>query len=193
MVSWAGNIQDDPVRRTVLEGHAALERTANSLARSQAIAAETETLGGEVIAELGEQRESLLRSITYKQIHGTAIDTHWHHSLAYSWAIQRLNSVMNTITTPYQLSVSTDGVIYQKNTWAKNCQDFIIIKKFLQNAISRITVNGQSSSPFKIGSSVRHGCLMSMALFTTAIVELHILSLNHNIQGLTIRAQSIVF
>lgn len=62
MVSWAGNIQDDPVRRTVLEGHAALERTADSLARSQAIAAETETLGGEVIAELGEQRESLLRS-----------------------------------------------------------------------------------------------------------------------------------
>ncbi|XP_049763865.1 vesicle transport through interaction with t-SNAREs homolog 1B isoform X3 [Schistocerca cancellata] len=66
MVSWAGNIQDDPVRRTVLEGHAALERTANSLARSQAIAAETETLGGEVIAELGEQRESLLRKVKMK-------------------------------------------------------------------------------------------------------------------------------
>lgn len=53
---------EDETRHTVLEGHAALERTAESLARSQRTAVETEQLGGEVVSELGAQRETLLRS-----------------------------------------------------------------------------------------------------------------------------------
>ena len=53
---------DDQARRTVAEGHAALERTADSLARSHRTAIETEQLGEEVVSELSAQRETLLRS-----------------------------------------------------------------------------------------------------------------------------------
>ncbi|KAF4518893.1 hypothetical protein B566_EDAN015285 [Ephemera danica] len=49
-------------RRRVLEGRAVLERTSESLARSHQVALETEHIGTEVITELGEQRESLLRT-----------------------------------------------------------------------------------------------------------------------------------
>lgn len=53
---------EDHNRRTVLEGRQILERTSASLARSNQVAIETENVGTEVISELGEQRESLLRS-----------------------------------------------------------------------------------------------------------------------------------
>lgn len=53
---------DDHNRRTVLEGRQILERTSASLARSNQVAIETENVGTEVISELGEQREALLRS-----------------------------------------------------------------------------------------------------------------------------------
>uniref|UniRef100_A0A6M2DC99 Putative vesicle transport through interaction n=1 Tax=Xenopsylla cheopis TaxID=163159 RepID=A0A6M2DC99_XENCH len=49
-------------RRTVLEGVSALERTSDSLARSHQLAIETEEVGTTIITELGEQRETLLRS-----------------------------------------------------------------------------------------------------------------------------------
>lgn len=49
-------------RRVLLDGNAALERSAQSVARSQAVAAESEQIGTEVISELGEQRERLLRA-----------------------------------------------------------------------------------------------------------------------------------
>lgn len=53
---------EDHNRRTVLEGRQVLERTSASLARSNQIAIETENIGTEVVNELGEQREALLRS-----------------------------------------------------------------------------------------------------------------------------------
>ncbi|KAJ9575153.1 hypothetical protein L9F63_025895, partial [Diploptera punctata] len=53
---------DDQARRTVAEGQGALERTAESLARSHRTAVETEQLGEEVVSELSAQRETLLRS-----------------------------------------------------------------------------------------------------------------------------------
>ncbi|XP_076268909.1 vesicle transport through interaction with t-SNAREs 1b [Rhynchophorus ferrugineus] len=49
-------------RQVVLEGTQILERTGQSLARSNQIAIETEQIGQEVISELGQQRESLLRT-----------------------------------------------------------------------------------------------------------------------------------
>jgi vesicle transport through interaction with t-SNAREs protein 1 len=52
----------DELQRTVLEGHATLERTAESLARSQRTAVATEQVGEEVVSELSAQRETLLRS-----------------------------------------------------------------------------------------------------------------------------------
>jgi len=51
----------DP-RRVVLEGQKVLERTADSIARSTAVAIETEEIGAEVIGELGTQRETLVRT-----------------------------------------------------------------------------------------------------------------------------------
>jgi vesicle transport through interaction with t-SNAREs protein 1 len=51
----------DP-RRTVLEGQRTLERTSDSIARSTAVAIETEQIGNEVIGELGTQRETLVRT-----------------------------------------------------------------------------------------------------------------------------------
>jgi vesicle transport through interaction with t-SNAREs protein 1 len=53
----------DP-RQVVLEGKDILERTSDSIARSTAVAIETEQIGNEVIGELGTQRESLLRTKT---------------------------------------------------------------------------------------------------------------------------------
>lgn len=53
---------DDHNRRLVHEGRQILERTSASLARSNQVAIETENIGTEVISELDEQRESLLRS-----------------------------------------------------------------------------------------------------------------------------------
>lgn len=49
-------------RQIVLDGTQILERTGESLARSHQIAIETENVGNEVINELGEQREALLRT-----------------------------------------------------------------------------------------------------------------------------------
>lgn len=49
-------------RQLVLDGRAVLERTGESIARSTQIAIETENIGTEVISELGEQRETLLRT-----------------------------------------------------------------------------------------------------------------------------------
>ncbi|XP_063231425.1 vesicle transport through interaction with t-SNAREs homolog 1B isoform X1 [Bacillus rossius redtenbacheri] len=56
-VNWDGD-----ARQAVLAGRDILERTGQSLARSQRTAAETEEMGTTVVAELGEQREALLRS-----------------------------------------------------------------------------------------------------------------------------------
>jgi len=55
------NNHPDP-RRTVLEGRNILERTSDSIARSTAVAIETEQIGNEVVCELGTQRETLLRT-----------------------------------------------------------------------------------------------------------------------------------
>lgn len=49
-------------RQIILEGTQVLERTGESLARSHQIAIETENIGNEVVNELGEQREALLRT-----------------------------------------------------------------------------------------------------------------------------------
>lgn len=49
-------------RQIMLEGTQVLERTGESLARSHQIAIETENIGNEVVNELGEQREALLRT-----------------------------------------------------------------------------------------------------------------------------------
>ncbi|XP_066255038.1 vesicle transport through interaction with t-SNAREs homolog 1B [Euwallacea similis] len=49
-------------RQVLLEGTQALERTGESIARSHQIAIETENIGTEVVSELGEQRETLLRT-----------------------------------------------------------------------------------------------------------------------------------
>lgn len=49
-------------RQIVAEGRQVLERTSASLARSNQIAIETENVGTEIVTDLNEQRESLLRS-----------------------------------------------------------------------------------------------------------------------------------
>ncbi|XP_044574520.1 vesicle transport through interaction with t-SNAREs homolog 1B [Cotesia glomerata] len=49
-------------RQTLLGTRATLDRAAQSVARSQTVAAETEQIGQEVIAELGVQRETLIRT-----------------------------------------------------------------------------------------------------------------------------------
>lgn len=49
-------------RQTLLDSRASLDRAAQSVARSQVVAAETEQIGREVINELGGQRETLLRA-----------------------------------------------------------------------------------------------------------------------------------
>ncbi|XP_059490484.1 vesicle transport through interaction with t-SNAREs homolog 1B [Neocloeon triangulifer] len=49
-------------RQRALQGYAILERTSQSLARSEQAALETERIGTEVLSELESQRESLLRT-----------------------------------------------------------------------------------------------------------------------------------
>ncbi|XP_071450836.1 vesicle transport through interaction with t-SNAREs homolog 1B-like [Hetaerina americana] len=53
---------DEDTRKRLSEGTAALNRTSASLAHSIQVAEETEAIGAEVAGELGEQRESLLRT-----------------------------------------------------------------------------------------------------------------------------------
>lgn len=57
MNSWEGR-----ERNTLLDGRRALERTSESLARSERTALETEAIGVEVVSNLGIQRELLLRT-----------------------------------------------------------------------------------------------------------------------------------
>lgn len=49
-------------RRTLLDGIQTLENTNESLARSNQVAIETEQIGTEVISDLNDQRETLLRA-----------------------------------------------------------------------------------------------------------------------------------
>lgn len=57
MNSW-----EERERNTLLDGRRALERTSESLARSERTALETEAIGVEVVSNLGTQRETLLRT-----------------------------------------------------------------------------------------------------------------------------------
>ncbi|XP_065336776.1 vesicle transport through interaction with t-SNAREs homolog 1B [Cloeon dipterum] len=54
--------QEAANRQRALQGVAVLERTSQSLARSEQTAIETERIGTEVLSELESQRESLLRT-----------------------------------------------------------------------------------------------------------------------------------
>ncbi|XP_015436240.1 PREDICTED: vesicle transport through interaction with t-SNAREs homolog 1B-like [Dufourea novaeangliae] len=49
-------------RRTLQDSFAALDRSAQSIARSQTVAAQSEQIGTEVLSELGDQRDRLLRA-----------------------------------------------------------------------------------------------------------------------------------
>lgn len=62
MTDSGGYDWQDHNRRLVHEGRQILERTSASLARTNQVAIETENIGTEVITELDEQRETLLRS-----------------------------------------------------------------------------------------------------------------------------------
>lgn len=53
---------DERNRQILIDGRAILERTGESIARSTQIAIESENIGAEVVSELGEQRETLLRA-----------------------------------------------------------------------------------------------------------------------------------
>lgn len=57
MTSW-----EERQRQVLLDGTAVLERTSDSIRRSEQVALETENIGNTVVAELGEQRETLLRA-----------------------------------------------------------------------------------------------------------------------------------
>ncbi|XP_044753869.1 vesicle transport through interaction with t-SNAREs homolog 1B [Coccinella septempunctata] len=53
---------DDYNRQIAVQGRQILERTGESIQRSNQIAIETEAIGTEVISELNDQREALLRT-----------------------------------------------------------------------------------------------------------------------------------
>merc|ERR1712112_186502 len=55
-------VGNEDLRNQVLAGSRVLERTADSLFRTQQIAVETEAVGGEIIGDLGTQRDALERA-----------------------------------------------------------------------------------------------------------------------------------
>lgn len=57
MISW-----EDRQKEILLEGRTVLERTSQSLVRSERAALEAESIGAGVVSELGQQRETLLRA-----------------------------------------------------------------------------------------------------------------------------------
>lgn len=57
-----GERLDSANRSKLLQGHQSLQRTSDSIARSHQIAAETDQIGTDIIDELGEQRETLIRT-----------------------------------------------------------------------------------------------------------------------------------
>ncbi|KAK9890974.1 hypothetical protein WA026_013311 [Henosepilachna vigintioctopunctata] len=63
MFNQDSNVNWDSYNRQIgLEGRQILERTGESIARSNQIAIETENIATEVVSELNDQRESLLRT-----------------------------------------------------------------------------------------------------------------------------------
>uniref|UniRef100_A0A6P4FBN7 Vesicle transport through interaction with t-SNAREs homolog 1A n=1 Tax=Drosophila rhopaloa TaxID=1041015 RepID=A0A6P4FBN7_DRORH len=58
----SGSDQDRRQAQLSASTYDVLQRTTDSIQRSNQIAIETETMGAEVLGELGEQRESLLRT-----------------------------------------------------------------------------------------------------------------------------------
>ncbi|TRY75664.1 hypothetical protein TCAL_01276 [Tigriopus californicus] len=59
---WPEVTVEDRYRRQVLEGSNILERTSQSIQRSEQVAVETEAVGGEIISDLSVQREQLERT-----------------------------------------------------------------------------------------------------------------------------------
>jgi len=57
-----GERLDSANRAKLLQGHQSLQRTSDSIARSHQIAAGTDQIGADIIDELGEQRETLVRT-----------------------------------------------------------------------------------------------------------------------------------
>ncbi|XP_034233473.1 vesicle transport through interaction with t-SNAREs homolog 1B [Thrips palmi] len=62
-MAWSGSINwDSEHESTFRSTQGNLERASQSIARSTQIAVETEQIGTEVVSELGQQRETLLRA-----------------------------------------------------------------------------------------------------------------------------------
>jgi len=59
-----GHVVQDQYRQQVLAGTQILDRTGDSLYRAQQVAMETDAVGGEIINDLGTQREALERTRT---------------------------------------------------------------------------------------------------------------------------------
>lgn len=62
-MAWRGSINwDSDHESTIQSTHGTLERASQSIARSTQVAVETEQIGTEVVGELSQQRETLLRT-----------------------------------------------------------------------------------------------------------------------------------
>jgi len=70
--SFAFGLNNQSTNQSLSRGISILERTNESVMRSEMVARETESIGTEVIGELGEQRESLVR--TRERLDGTNDD-----------------------------------------------------------------------------------------------------------------------
>lgn len=94
---------DSQNKQIVLEGTQILERTGESIARSHQIAIETEDIGTEVISDLGQQREALLRTRDRLSDANTQLDNvklllkKMGHNVVYNKAILVLIIILEAV------------------------------------------------------------------------------------------------
>ncbi|XP_064602481.1 vesicle transport through interaction with t-SNAREs homolog 1B-like [Liolophura sinensis] len=99
-------------RSRLMQGTESLNRTSESIARSHRVAAETDQIGVEIIEELGQQRESLVR--TKDRLHGTDSNLRKSRKILRSMVRRVMSDKMILIMIILVQLGCLGGVIYWK-------------------------------------------------------------------------------
>lgn len=99
-------------RNRVLETDSILNRTSQSIARSQQVAVETEQIGNDIITEMGDQRDSLLR--TRDRLEGTDANLRQSRKILKSMYLRVMtNKLILVFIILVELGILA-GVVYWK-------------------------------------------------------------------------------
>ena len=107
-----GGGREDAARSRMAEGLASLERGAQSVQRSERVAAETDEVGIQIIGDLDDQRDTLLR--TRDKLHETDADLSRSRRILNTMAMKvATNKVLLVVVIFLELAVIA-GIVYLK-------------------------------------------------------------------------------